>query len=768
MNNLLFFYGMFGIVLLTLIVVYQVAARREKGYVGFEDSNIWMYGSINYFMILINVAVPSFRVIQNYYLFFVLSLVLAFGMMNKYIRKQGILPKKFHWVVVVFLTVWVIIAGTKGVAFVTIITPIVFIQGIIYFIMGLTFLLDEEYDLSVRNMTGILFIFYALIKIIYLSNRTFDEVFINSVFISDFILYAVIGFVLTMFDSNKQEIQIGSSGRVIMDSIDKSPLGIIVLNHRGDIVNTNDTVGEKLRQSEFSELSHEFLNISDLTRMPFEEEWEKILEVVTNHKSYSVEADVTIQDEIKTYEFLFLPSAIYDETDDPYGLNLNVVCLVLNNTRQYSVIKSVSHIEEDDYNMPNRYQLMELFEEGIHQKLMKRFSVVLIKIVNYDGIINIVNAHEIATIDQMVKKKLEKLDFVYCIGKVSQDTFEIITKDVFDASEVVEYLNIVKDILNHQSFYDTKMNVYSLDYRIGVAMAPEDGFTQRELLRHASIAITKATREERGYIQFFNDHIKHELAKELQLETKLRDSIQGNELFLEFQPQFSVDGKEIRGFEALVRWRMSDDRVKSPSEFIPLAESMGLMDELGDWVLEQACMEATIWHQKYNRDWMLSVNVSVLQIEQEGFAASVLHTLDKYDYPYHLLEIELTETKMTKSSDRVFLELKALRDKGVKVAIDDFGTGYASLEYLRWVPFDVLKIDKGFIDGIAEENMDLVIVTSIIELVSKMDCITIAEGVERIEQLKLLKETDLNYIQGFIYGRPMTIEAIHDLLEENE
>lgn len=768
MDNLLFFYGVFGVILLSLAVVYQITARREKENVGFIDSNIWMIGSGSYFMMLLSVAVPDFRVIQNYYLFFVLSIVLASGMIKKYMQRQLVIPQHFRWALVIFAVAWVILSGLKEMAFLTVITPLVFTQGIIYFLIGLSYLLDEEYNLSVRNMTGILFIFFSLIKIIYLSHRVFDEIFINSVFIADFILYTVIGFILTTFDSNKNEIQARSGSKVVFDLIDRAPLGIILLNHQGDIIATNDEVTERIGQTEFAKLKKDKLNINDLTTLPFVEEWEKILDIVSNRKSYSLEAEVVLSGELETYEFLFLPSAEYDKIEDPYGLNLNIVCLVLNNDRKYSVVKNVRTLEAEDFYMPNRYQLMELFDFGIHQKMMKRFGVILVKIVNYDGITNIVNSHEIATIDQMIKKELDKLDFVYCIGKVAPDTFEIITEDVFDSSEVIEYVNIVKDILNHQSFYDARMNVYSLDYRIGIAMVPEDGYSQREVLRHASIAVTKATREERGYVQFFNDHIKHELAMELQLETKLRDSIVANELFIEFQPQFSVDGKNIRGFEALVRWRMPDGVVKSPTEFIPLAESLGLMDELGDWVLEQACIEATRWHQFYKKDWTISVNVSVTQVEQEGFAESVLNIIDKYNYPHHLLEIELTETKMTKSSDRVFLELQSLRDQGIKVAIDDFGTGYASLDYLRWLPFDVLKIDKRFIDGLAEDSIDLAIVTSIIDLVSRMNGETIAEGVETKEQLVLLQKTQLDYIQGFIFGRPMTIEAIHDLLEEND
>ena len=306
-----------------------------------------------------------------------------------------------------------------------------------------------------------------------------------------------------------------------------------------------------------------------------------------------------------------------------------------------------------------------------------------------------------------------------------------------------------------------------MDYRIGVSLSPNDGDTQRELLRNATISIAKASTEEKGFIQLYNDRIKDEVAGKLQLESKLRDGIYGEQLFLEYQPQYTIRNDVIRGFEALVRWELQDGTIMSPSEFIPIAEELGLIDELGEWVLRNSIFEAEKWNNQYGMNWLLCVNVSIGQLEHIGFADSVIEIVNELNYPPHLLELEVTESKMAKSSDRVFLELKKLQDAGIKIVIDDFGTGYSSLDYLRLLPFDILKIDKGFIERLDDNDMDHKIVASIIELVNNLNLESIVEGVETRKQLDFLRKTSCNYIQGFVYSKPLSKDAVIDLILES-
>jgi EAL domain-containing protein (putative c-di-GMP-specific phosphodiesterase class I)/GGDEF domain-containing protein len=410
---------------------------------------------------------------------------------------------------------------------------------------------------------------------------------------------------------------------------------------------------------------------------------------------------------------------------------------------------------------------MEIFDEAVTLSKLEKFGVVLVKITNYDSLISIVNAHERVTIDQLIVGQLLKIGVAYSIGKVSSDSFEIITENTYMDDEIHDIIEQIKEVLNHQSFYDHDMNVYNLDFRVGVAIYPEDGMNQRELLRKATIAVAKASTGEKGCVQFYNDHIRDELASKMQLEYKLREGLSGDQLYLEFQPQFNVKDHKIRGFEALVRWKLPDGTIMMPNEFISLAENMGIIDELGEWVLKNALLQGCKWNVENHKDWMLSVNVSIGQLEQEGFADSVIHSVKESGYPVRLLELEVTETKMASSSDRVFLELSKLRKFGIKIAIDDFGTGYSSLDYLSVLPFDILKIDKGFIERIHENEADVKIMESIIELAEKMEFESIAEGVETKEQLDFLKETKLNYIQGFVFSKPMSTDAVMDLVDES-
>ncbi|MBN2221864.1 MAG: EAL domain-containing protein, partial [Vallitaleaceae bacterium] len=222
----------------------------------------------------------------------------------------------------------------------------------------------------------------------------------------------------------------------------------------------------------------------------------------------------------------------------------------------------------------------------------------------------------------------------------------------------------------------------------------------------------------------------------------------------------------IRGFEALVRWRTKDGLVISPSEFVHIAEEAGFMNDLGEWVLQNGMKEAVVWNVEHGMNWILSVNISVSQIRNEGFSDYILKLLSDNNYEAQLLEIEVTETKMATSDDRVFIELKKLRENGIRIAIDDFGMGYSSFDYLRWMPFHVLKIDKSFVDRLVDQEIEAAIVDSIIKLVERLDLEIIAEGVETEEQLEILRKTSCNYIQGYVYSRPISQEKVLQLIQE--
>jgi EAL domain-containing protein (putative c-di-GMP-specific phosphodiesterase class I) len=765
MRSLEFIYSAFGLTLLAVIIIYYYSSIRERKESSFSDSQIWLFGSIGYIIVLFTSGFGDGYNDNYFYIYLISSLLLTMYILTKNTQKQIVVPRRFYISLLIFNIFWILYSIDQGSSFFITVLPSVLLQAAAYFFVGLVYLLKEDYEMSMRNITGMLFLLMTLIKLFYLIDIPIEHsAQIMMIFKADFSNYIILCFVIILFDYNRNCMVSNRQNRQFAESFQHIPLGIMQINSRGDIISMNERVKNAMKVSEYVEYSDEIVNIHELSKLPFDEEWQRILAQLNDGKTYSLEADIFLKNDTTHYEFLFLPNLNESESENQSNI---ATCLVLDSRRATSLLKNVEREEKEELSIPNKYKLMELFDYGVHQKLMRNFGVILIKIVNYDAITNIVNSHETSAIDQLVISKMRKLDFVYCVGKVNQDTFEVITHDLLSMSEIHDYTQNMKDILSHQSFYDNEMNVYTLNYRIGISMAPNDGFTQRELLRKASIAIAKATTEEKGYVQFYNDHIKDEVATKLQIESKLREGIDNDELFLEYQPQYTIKDDKIRGFEALVRWKLHDGSIMSPDEFIPIAEELDLIDDLGEWVLRHSLIEASRWNNRYHKNWMICVNISVSQLENEGFAESVIKIIEEFNFPTHLLELEVTETKMAKSTDRVFIELKKLHDFGIKIAIDDFGTGYSSLDYLRLLPFDILKIDKGFIERLNTNETDHRIVESIIEPVNKLDLESLAEGVETKEQLEFLRKTSCNYVQGFVYSKSLSKDAVIDLLIES-
>lgn len=756
MGGLEFLYTVFGFIIYLLLCIYFFSGISEKQKGNFKESKLWIIGGIPFLLTLtIMAANPNYN-IYVFYVFLLFSSLLYLLVLRNNLKNQTFVSKNLVFWIQGFITFWFLYAILEEKSFYQILFPIIIVQSLTLFFIGLFYLLHEEYEMSMRNISGMLFLVLTILKITYLFEIGIaNHDYVKAVFCLDFIIYVLIGFIVVLFEYNLGEIEKESQHTKGNDCFKGLQIGAFQMNFRGNVIAANEQVSKWLAHAGY-DFDNEVITIQQLIRFPNDMDFEGIKEILLGGNSYSIETDDSFISNNCRYEFLFLPNQ-GEDYDSTHSIVVN--CLVLNSSRELSAVTKLEEIDTNQ-SIPNKYKLIELFEIGISQKRMYHFGVILVKVVNYEALTNIVNAHERSAIDFLVTEKLKKLEFIYCVGKVTQDTYEIITHDYTDNSEIVDFIQLIKDILMHQSFYDNDMNVYSLDYRIGVALAPEDGFSQRDLLRHASIAIAKAATEERGYVQFYHDEIRHEVANRLQIETRLRDSIFTNQLFLVYQPQYCVNTEKIRGFEALVRWRLPDGTIMSPNEFIPIAEDNNLMDELGEWVFRNSLEQASLWNNKYHMEWNLSVNISVNQLEQDGFSLAVQELLKEYDFDPNYLELEVTETKMAKSSDRVFIELRKLQELGIKIAIDDFGTGYSSLDFLRLMPFDIIKIDKGFIERLNQNEIDHKIIESIINLVKNIDLHSVAEGVETQEQLNFLKKAKVDYIQGYVYSKPISAEEV--------
>jgi diguanylate cyclase (GGDEF)-like protein len=295
---------------------------------------------------------------------------------------------------------------------------------------------------------------------------------------------------------------------------------------------------------------------------------------------------------------------------------------------------------------------------------------------------------------------------------------------------------------------------------IGIAIVPESGTTIDALFGNADLALYEAKRQGRGRVCFYDAEMSDGLVARRTMEADLRRALRNGEFALHYQPVFRLSCGTLIGFEALVRWRMPDGRTVSPNDFIPVAEELGLMPEIGTWVLREACRVAATWPEPL----VVAVNVSPTQLRNTDLIATVEAALAESNLPACRLEIEITETAILANRAFALSLLKRLRALGVLIALDDFGTGYSSLSFVHTFPLTRIKIDRSFIEGLGVDPQSLAIVRAVVSLARNLNIAVTAEGVENTQQQALLIQENCLDVQGFLFGRPQPMKDFGALL----
>ncbi len=290
---------------------------------------------------------------------------------------------------------------------------------------------------------------------------------------------------------------------------------------------------------------------------------------------------------------------------------------------------------------------------------------------------------------------------------------------------------------------------------IGIALSPQDGSELSQLMKNADTAMYHAKERGKNNFQFYQADMNASALERLELESDLRHALEQNEFILYYQPQFSGDGKRLTGAEALLRWRHPRRGLVPPGDFIPVIEELGLVVDVGDWVLREASRQLKAWHKAKVRVPKVSVNISARQFSDGQLGTRIATILEEIGLPPACLELELTESILMRDVDEAMQILDGLKVLGLSIAVDDFGTGYSSLNYLKQFPIDVLKIDRTFVDGLPEGEQDAQIARAIIAMAHSLNLAVIAEGVETHEQLEFLREHGCDEVQGYLFGRPM-------------
>jgi diguanylate cyclase (GGDEF)-like protein len=343
------------------------------------------------------------------------------------------------------------------------------------------------------------------------------------------------------------------------------------------------------------------------------------------------------------------------------------------------------------------------------------------------------------------------------IARMGGDEFVIVQAPIADpgeatslAQQIIEWMSEPYDLDGHQAIVGAS---------IGIAVSPGDGLTPDKLLRNADLALYRAKADGRGTFRFFEPAMDEQMQTRRVMEQDLRKALAAGEFELYYQPVVSLESNEISGFEALIRWNHPEKGLVAPATFIPLAEEIGFIVPLGEWVIRQACITAAQWPDHLQ----VAVNISAAQFRGSGLMQVIMNALATSGLHPTRLEIEITETVLLQDKEATLAVLHQLRALGIRIAMDDFGTGYSSLTYLQCFPFDKIKIDRSFVKDIADNAGSLNIVRAVAALANGMGMAATAEGVETQEQLDKITAEGCTEMQGYLFSRPLPVHEIERL-----
>lgn len=413
-------------------------------------------------------------------------------------------------------------------------------------------------------------------------------------------------------------------------------------------------------------------------------------------------------------------------------------------------------------NLPNRLSLLETMEKYFRTP-GGRAALLFVDTDNFKYI-NDTLGHKSG--DILIRKASERLQSVMregdLLSRLGGDEFVIFLKDIKGREEVLE---LAEEIMRafRRSFLIGESNLY-VSSSIGISYYPEDGETTEEMLMNADVAMYRAKEEGKGtYVEY--DKSMHTVFNDrMNIEKHLRSAMNNNEFELHYQPQMELGTGRISGFEALIRWNSPVLGFVSPLSFIKVAEDSRLIIYIGEWVLREACRFMHRIHQLTGIPYRISVNISIIQLLQEDFVEMVLDSLEESGLAASSLELEITESIFMESFGSTVGKLETLKARGIRIALDDFGTGYSSLSYLQQLPISTLKMDKIFIDSLADKAYSEAFVQMIIVLGHKMGLDVVAEGVEDTGQLDFLKASDCDKVQGYLISRPVPEQKAIELL----
>ncbi|MDH3326551.1 MAG: EAL domain-containing protein [Gammaproteobacteria bacterium] len=446
---------------------------------------------------------------------------------------------------------------------------------------------------------------------------------------------------------------------------------------------------------------------------------------------------------------------------------------ILNFQDKSSLVEAEDRLHFATYNdeltgLPNRHIAMQHIHQGIEDAKRNSRNLIVMNIgLDRFKHINDSLGHDsgdvlLVRIAARLKEGIRRGDLV---SRISGDQFVVTLTDVDKKTNIDRLIrNFIDDF--SQPFYISEHTLH-VSVSIGIACYPDDTTSVDGLLRDCESAMFQAKQRGGTNFRYYSQDMREKSKERLYLENELRRAISRHELDVFYQPQVNLRTGKIVGVEALARWTHPKLGMVSPVQFIPVAEEIGLISEIGQWVMKRACADMTLMQKDRKEALRLSINLSAHQFMDDNLVQKIANVLNETGFPPENLELEITESLFMEDVDNVAETLNILSGQGIRVSMDDFGTGYSSLSYLKRFPINTIKVDRSFVKDIISDEDDALIVRATIQMAHSLSLDIVAEGVETEEQLRFLINQKCDKIQGFYFSRPLSFSALVSLMAEN-
>ena len=418
-------------------------------------------------------------------------------------------------------------------------------------------------------------------------------------------------------------------------------------------------------------------------------------------------------------------------------------------------------------NLPNRSLLKNRLHKALQNASREKEKVALIFLdLDHFKLINDTLGHSVGDklliyVSKVLKQQLREAD---TLARLGGDEFVALLPDIKNTKNIQYITNKLLDSLKGK--HDIDSHQLYITTSIGISIYPDDSKDMEELITNADTAMYDAKKDGRNNYKFYSKNMGNHIFKQMMIEQDLRVAIENqNELEIYYQPKIDTKGDFISGAEALIRWNHPTKGLLFPDSFIEVAESTGIILDMGNWIISQTIFQIKEWNKLGLNKLKIAINLSPRQFQDKDLVFLISSLIQKYQINPTQLELEVTETMSMTNIESTLRILHELKELGVSIAIDDFGTGYSSLSYLKKFPVNILKIDKSFVMDMSQNNEDKIIVETIISMAHTLGFKTVAEGVETKEHVKLLKEMGCDQLQGYHYSRPIPKDAFTKFLE---